>query len=115
MLPPASRIRALIDLVFVALVVLDVVRLPLDAAWDQFGHLGWYDRLSLALFCAEMLTHSPAAIEMAPATAPAKPARRTMVESTPLAANPRMSETFETKPSLIPKTAARARPPDTER
>ena len=49
MLPPASRIRALIDLVLVALVVIDVVRLPLDAAWDRFGHLRWYDLLSPAL------------------------------------------------------------------
>ena len=34
-------------------------------------------------FCAETLIHSPAAIEIAPATAPAMPARRTIDVSTP--------------------------------
>ena len=51
----------------------------------------------------------------APATAPAIPARRTIDESAPLAANPRISDTFDTSPSLTPNTAARARPPATER
>ncbi len=66
-------------------------------------------------FWAEMLIHSPAAIEIAPATAPAMPARRTTEVSTPDAANPRSNETFDTSPSLTPNTAARARPPDTAR
>ncbi len=66
-------------------------------------------------FCADTLIHSPAAIEMPPAIAPASPARRTMDESAPEPAKPRMSDTFDTSPSLMPNTAARARPPDTER
>lgn len=51
----------------------------------------------------------------APAMAPAMPANLTTEESTPLLAKPMTSDTFDTKPSLIPNTAARARPPDTER
>ncbi len=70
---------------------------------------------SINSFWAEMLIHSPAAIEIAPATAPARPASRTISVSTPEPAKPRISETFETSPSLMPNTAARASPPDTER
>ena len=47
----------------------------------------------------------------APATAAAIPASRTTLESTPPAAKPMINETFETKPSLKPKTPARAEPP----
>ena len=52
---------------------------------------------------------------MPPAMAPARPARRTIEASTPPPANPRISDTFDTSPSLIPNTAARAEPPVTER
>ena len=60
-------------------------------------------------------THSPAAIEIPPATAPARPARRTTPTATPEPAKPSSSETLETSPSLAPNTAARARPPLIER
>ena len=51
----------------------------------------------------------------APATAAAMPARRTTLASTPPAAKPIISETLETKPSLKPKTPARADPPASAR
>src|SRR3954471_2676267 len=62
-----------------------------------------------------MLIHSPAAMLTEPAIAPAIPARRTRLEFTPLPANQITSDTLDTRPSLIPNTPARARPPDTER
>src|SRR5512141_2822854 len=62
-----------------------------------------------------MLTHSPAAMLVAPAMAPAIPARRTTDGATPAPAKPMTNETLETSPSLTPNTAARARPPATER
>jgi hypothetical protein len=65
---------------------------------------------STSSFWADTLIHSPAAIEMPPAIAPASPARRTMDESAPEPAKPRISDTFDTSPSLIPNTAARASP-----
>jgi len=66
-------------------------------------------------FCAETLTHSPAAMLIDPAMAPARPARRTTLESAPPPANPTISDTLDTNPSLAPNTAARARPPATDR
>ena len=62
-----------------------------------------------------MLIHSPAAMLIAPAIAPARPARRTMLALTPLPEKPITSDTFEISPSLVPNTAARASPPETER
>src|SRR5258706_12953465 len=62
-----------------------------------------------------MLTNSPAAMLVAPAMAPARPASRTTDDATPALANPITSDTLETSPSLTPKTAARASPPATER
>ena len=56
-------------------------------------------------------TYSPAAIEMAPASRPDTPARRTNDGSVLAPAMPRMSATLDTSPSLIPNTAARAVPP----
>ena len=70
---------------------------------------------SISSFCAETLIHSPAAIEMPPAMAPASPARRTIPASAPLPANPRINDTFDTSPSDTPNTAARAAPPVTDR
>src|SRR4051812_2559479 len=70
---------------------------------------------SMSSFCAETLIHSPAAMLMPPAMAPASPASRTIDASTPLPAKPRISETLDTSPSLMPKTAARAELPVTER
>ena len=55
-------------------------------------------------------TYSPAAIEKAPATSPARPVRRTTAPLGWAAATPTMSETLVTSPSLMPKTAARATP-----
>ena len=66
-------------------------------------------------FCELTETHSPAAIEMPPATAPAKPASRTTELAAPDPANPKISDTLDTRPSLAPNTAARANPPDTGR
>ena len=51
----------------------------------------------------------------APATAAAMPASRTMSGPTPPAAKPIINETFETRPSLKPKTPARAEPPASAR
>src|SRR5262245_37174861 len=52
---------------------------------------------------------------IAPASSPARPARRTTEPAPPEPAKPRMSEMFDTSPSLTPKTDARAVPPATER
>ncbi len=60
---------------------------------------------------ARIETYSPAAIENDPAIRPATPARRTAPADAWAPAMPRMRATFETRPSLIPKTAARAPPP----
>jgi hypothetical protein len=60
---------------------------------------------------ARIDTYSPAAIEKAPPTRPARPASLTAPGEELAPAIPRMSATFETNPSLIPKTAARAPPP----
>ncbi len=64
---------------------------------------------------ARIETYSPVAIENAPPIRPAIPARRTApaVEWAP--AMPRISETLDTSPSLMPNTAARAPPPLTLR
>ena len=70
---------------------------------------------SISSFCAETLIHSPAAMLMPPAIAPASPARRTMDDSAPPPAKPRISDTLDTSPSLTPNTAARAVPPATAR
>src|SRR5487761_667692 len=61
---------------------------------------------------ALMDTYSPAAMEKAPPTSPASPARRTTPAWGWAPAMPRMRETLVTRPSLIPNTAARAPPPD---
>src|SRR5687768_13271496 len=58
-----------------------------------------------------MELYSPAAIDTAPAIRPARPARRTTLGAGSAPATPRISPTFETSPSLTPKTAARAAPP----
>ena len=58
--------------------------------------------------CARIETYSPAAIETAPAMRPARPARRTTPAAGSAPATPRISETFDTRPSLTPNTAARA-------
>ena len=70
---------------------------------------------SMSSFCARTLTHSPAAIEIAPANRPDTPARRTSEPSVEAPAMPRIRATLETSPSLTPKTAARAFPPWTSR
>ena len=49
-------------------------------------------------FCAEMLTHSPAAMLVAPAMAPASPASRTTDESTPAPAKPMTNDTLRHQP-----------------
>ena len=59
--------------------------------------------------------YSPEAIEKAPATSPAMPARRTTPVAGFAPAKPRISETLVTRPSLMPKTAARWVPPLTSR
>src|SRR5579872_6656786 len=59
--------------------------------------------------------YSPAAIEKAPPSSPARPARRTKLPPAEAPAMPRTSEVFETSPSLTPKTAARAPPPEMSR
>src|SRR4051794_2801926 len=58
-----------------------------------------------------MEPYSPAAIDTAPAISPATPASRTTLAPGSAPATPRISETFDTRPSLAPKTAARATPP----
>ena len=61
-------------------------------------------------------THSPAAMRDAAgdrAGETGQPDDRRRRRPTP--ANPRISDTFETRPSLTPNTDARARPPATER
>ncbi len=60
---------------------------------------------------AVMETYSPAAMEKEPAMSPATPARRTIEPPGLAPAMPRTSETLVTRPSLTPKTAARAPPP----
>ena len=54
---------------------------------------------------------SPAAMEKAPATRPATPAKRTTPPAGWAPAMPKINETLVTRPSLTPKTAARALPP----
>ena len=66
-------------------------------------------------FCALIEMYSPAAIDTAPARSPAKPATRTNDAWVEAPAKPRMSATFETRPSLTPNTAARDQPPCTSR
>ena len=56
------------------------------------------------------LTYSPAAIEKAPASSPAMPANSTTPRSTPEPANPMTRAVLETRPSLMPKIAARTAP-----
>ena len=58
-----------------------------------------------------MERYSPAAMEKEPAIRPATPARRTMEPPGLAPAMPRTRETLVTRPSLTPKTAARAPPP----
>jgi len=53
--------------------------------------------------------YSPTAIEHAPATRLASPARRT-TDGSADAATPRIRAMFVTRPSLMPSTAARAVP-----
>ena len=60
--------------------------------------------------CTFIETYSPAAIENAPARSPAIPAMTTMSRSTPDPATPKINERFETRPSFIPKIAARSAP-----
>ena len=61
--------------------------------------------------CDRTETHSPDAIENAPATSPATPASTTMDLLDVPPATPMTSEKFETSPSLTPKTVARSAPP----
>ena len=65
----------------------------------------------MSSFWAFTDTYSPAAIEMAPASSPETPATRTNAASVVAPAIPRINATFDTSPSLTPKTAARALPP----
>ena len=58
-----------------------------------------------------MDTYSPAAMENEPAMRPATPASRTAEAEECAPAMPRMRATLDTRPSLTPKTAARAPPP----
>ena len=55
-------------------------------------------------------THSPAAIDSAPATREADPARRTSAAEALAPATAKMRQTLVTSPSLTPSTAARALP-----
>src|SRR3972149_5005835 len=55
--------------------------------------------------------YSPTAIEKAPARRPAIPVRTSVVEPTPAPATPRTRDRLETRPSFMPKTAARTAPP----
>ena len=59
---------------------------------------------------AVMERYSPAAMEKEPAIRPATPARRTIEPPGLAPAMPSTSETLVTRPSLTPKTAARAPP-----
>ena len=52
--------------------------------------------------------YSPAAIEIAPDTSPARPASRTTAGAGSAPATPRISPMLDTSPSLTPNTAARA-------
>ena len=60
--------------------------------------------------CTFIETYSPAAIENAPARSPAIPAMITTSRSTPDPATPKIRDRFETRPSFIPKIAARRAP-----
>ncbi len=64
---------------------------------------------------AVMERYSPEAMENEPAIRPATPARRTIDPPGLAPAIPRTNETFVTRPSLIPNTAARALPLPTSR
>src|SRR5689334_23566534 len=57
--------------------------------------------------CARTDTSSPAAIEKAPASSPASPARRTVAAGGFAPATPSTSDTFVNRPSPAPRTAAR--------
>jgi hypothetical protein len=54
--------------------------------------------------------YSPAAIDSAPASSPARPARRMTCEELPAPAMPATREKLDTSPSLAPNTAARNHP-----
>ena len=75
------------------------------SAWRSTSSSRWS---SSRWACME--TYSPVAIEKDPATRPARPARRTTVPVGWAPATPRMRATLVTRPSLMPKTAARAPP-----
>ena len=64
---------------------------------------------------ARIDTYSPVAMEKAPPMSPAIPASRTDPADAWAPAMPRISDTLETSPSLMPNTAARAPPPLTLR
>src|SRR3972149_3760462 len=64
--------------------------------------------------CAFMETYSPAAIDEAPASRPARPASRTKSALALAPAKPMTRLRLETRPSLTPKTAARRGPPPAE-
>ena len=70
---------------------------------------------SISSRCAVMERYSPAAMEKDPATRPAMPASRTIDAPELAPAMPRTNDTLVTRPSLMPKTAARAPPPRTSR
>ena len=53
-------------------------------------------------------SHSPSAIEIAPATSPAKPVSRMVCAASPAPATPITRHRFDTSPSLAPSTAARS-------
>src|SRR5215213_568721 len=70
---------------------------------------------SKSSFCTRTELYSPAAMEIDPATSPARPATRTTAGAGSAPATPRIRPRLETRPSLTPKTAARAAPPVTSR
>ncbi len=86
-----------------------------DSGWRRSSSRSMATSRWISSFWALIETYSPAAMENAPATSPARPARRTTPAAGWAPATPRMRETLVSRPSLTPKTAARAAPPWTLR